>query len=264
MGTELMEKIKKSWNDYICYPKNVIRHPIGSRLFFIENRQIRYEKDNHEYILKIIEGLSLKNKKVLEIGCGVGEDLVQIAKRGAICYGIDLTENAVQLTMKNCEFNNVQAYIEVCDSSKLPYDDSYFDIVYSMGVLHHSPDIETKIAEIYRILKKGGMAIIMLYNKNFFTYQINLLLIRHLLGMKFLSQPFEKTKNDLEYKSCPYTMLYSKKDCRKIFSKFSKIDFQVEYFRKAHLRILGYIIPQSLLTRVGKTIGFHRIIFATK
>ena len=256
------QSIRTSWNNFICFPEGVIKHPLGSKEFFKEHHKIRYGAQPH--ILNLINTMNVRNKKLLEIGCGIGEDMVQFAKRGAICYGIDLTDNAVGLTRDNLEFHKLHAQLQVSNVSQLPYDDSFFDIVYSMGVLHHYPDIENSLSEIYRVLKEGGLAVIMLYNKNFFTYYVNLFIIRHILGLKFLSVSFEHTRNNLEYAGCPYTMLYSKEDCKRLFRAFSKVEFQVDYFGKGHLRALGNLMPQKLFTVLGKRIGFHLTVLATK
>src|SRR5215203_6034511 len=192
--------IKQFWND----------QPVGSN--FIEYQQdksfyekydaFRYHTESH--ILIELDDIDFKNKKTLEIGLGQGADSMQIISRGAIYHGIDLTEESVRRVKERFRlFDKQYANVCVANAEDIPYQESSFDIVYSHGVIHHSPNIEKIVAEIYRVLKPGGKAIIMLYHKNSYNYYISISLLRRaglffLFPFPFLSRPISKITGENE------------------------------------------------------------------
>ena len=104
-------------------------------------------------------------KKVLEIGVGMGADFLRWARAGADAIGIDLTERAVELTRQRLAHEGLTAEVKVADAESLPFPDGHFDIVYSWGVLHHTPDPARALAEAQRVLAPGGQLKIMLYHR---------------------------------------------------------------------------------------------------
>ncbi len=102
---------------------------------------------------------------MLEIGVGLGADHQQFAEAGAVLSGIDLTERAVAHTRRRLQAFNLHSSLAVGDAENLTFSDGSFDIVYSWGVLHHSPNTPKTIAEVWRVLKPGGVAKIMIYSK---------------------------------------------------------------------------------------------------
>ncbi|MGH2568867.1 MAG: class I SAM-dependent methyltransferase, partial [Bacteroidota bacterium] len=107
-----------------------------------------------------------EGKRVLEIGCGLGTDLLQYARGGALVTGIDLTPKSVELAKAHFALRNILLHALVADAENLPFDDNSFDVVYSFGVLHHTPNTEKAFDEAYRVLKPGGTIIVMLYHKH--------------------------------------------------------------------------------------------------
>lgn len=219
-----------------------------------------------------------KDNQVLEIGCGLGLDGMQFAKNGAIYTGIDISPDEIEMAKRYFSLENVggkfiNAPIEKCD-----FSDNSFDLVYSYGVLHHIPQIDKTVEEIYRILKPNGKIIIMVYFKGvnyylrvslwqrlltFFTYPefiykflIDKLpvitqqwLIEHhrnikKLGIKYLfSQNFINSSTD-RY-SAPKSDFYSKNEAKKLFNKF--INFKM-YKRHLPLYLINWLkwMPYSI------------------
>ena len=125
----------------------------------------------------------LNGKKVLEVG-GTGAHSLLFSFNKAEMYATDISENRVE-SAKYWNVRKINTTFRLCDVENLPYQNNYFDIVYSNGVLHHTYDIKKAISEVYRVLKPGGEAIIMLYAKNSFLYFINIYLIKGIiLGYK--------------------------------------------------------------------------------
>lgn len=263
----LKEEIKQSWDGFICYPKGLVEKTqveVGEKVFFETIQMDRYL--NHPYILTLLGGLNCQGKKVLEIGCGAGSDLVHLARKGALVTGIDLSSKSVALARKHCRCFGVKAKLLSADAEHLPFKDNSFGVVYSMGVLHHTPGIQNAISEVYRVLEPGGEAIVMLYHKNFLTYWLKLFLCRWLLTGKFLVNKFERTVNDLEYPGCPWVKLYSKNDALRMFKSagFEDIRLTLYYINQGNIPLIGKLISQSWLSFLARYFGFHLVIRAKK
>ena len=155
------ENVHDFWNNASC----------GEDLY-LQNTGLRgYSKQAQEryrlepFIIPFAGFKESKNKKVLEIGVGLGADHQKFAEAGADLFGVDLTERAVAHTRRRLELYGLTSTLSIGDAENLKFDDASFDQVYSWGVLHHSPKTPKAIDEVYRVLKKGGTASIMIYNK---------------------------------------------------------------------------------------------------
>ena len=124
----------------------------------------RYELEG-DMIFPLARFSESKGLKVLEVGVGLGADHQQFAEAGAELYGIDLTEKAVEHTRKRLAYLGLESNLSVGDAEELDFPDETFDLVYSWGVLHHSPNTHKAISEVYRVLRCGGGARIMIYHK---------------------------------------------------------------------------------------------------
>lgn len=122
----------------------------------------RYELE--PYILDFADFDRARGKRVLEIGVGLGADHQRFAEAGALLHGIDLTARAIENTRRRLELNGLASTLAVGDAENLDFPDRSFDIVYSWGVLHHSPDTPRAIREVLRVLRPGGQARIMIYH----------------------------------------------------------------------------------------------------
>src|SRR6185503_17179971 len=98
---------------------------------------------------------SARGKSVLEIGCGNGADGTMFASNGADYTGVDLTEEAVEATRAHFEALGLNGRFQRENAEHLSFADNTFDVVYSHGVLHHTPHPETAFREVHRVLKPG-------------------------------------------------------------------------------------------------------------
>lgn len=105
-------------------------------------------------------------QRVLEVGCGMGTDLRQFSRAGASVVGVDLTWTAVELARKGFGVFGLFGALVVADAGALPFRDEVFDLVYSHGVVHHTPDPQAAVGEIHRVVKCGGEARVMVYHRN--------------------------------------------------------------------------------------------------
>lgn len=292
-NAQLKDRVRDFWQNHPCGTKFADALP-GSRVFYELVEQHRYEKEWH---IPDAAGFDkAKNLRVLEVGCGLGTDGAQFAKAGADYTGIDLTEAAVNLARRRFELFNLPGAFRVADAEGLDFPDNSFDVVYSHGVLHHTPDTAGAIREIHRVLKPGGRALVMLYHRNSYNYRINISLLRragvHLLrwnsGVKLVhlltgeqEDSLREHARQLRYESNylggqeflnqntdgagnPLARVYSRDEARKLFKDFSNIETRIYFLNKKWLPIVGPILPRSIESRLASRWGWHLWIYATK
>src|SRR6185503_11603511 len=171
----LKERVRAFWQAHPCGTKFGDAE-MGTREFFERVEAHRYAKEWH--IPAAAGFASTRGLRVLEIGCGMGTDGAQFAAAGADYTGIDLTEAAIDLARKKFAIAGLKGEFRVADAEKLDFADESFDVVYSHGVLHHTPDTEGAIKEIHRVLKTGGRAVVMLYHRGSYNYRIGIRVLR--------------------------------------------------------------------------------------
>jgi SAM-dependent methyltransferase len=135
----------------------------GSAAFYAALDAYRLSKNG--YLLASIGFDRWAGRDVLEIGCGAGLDLVRFARGGARLTGVDIAPRALDLARRYCDVAGVDATLFEADGTRLPFGDDRFDLVYCHGVLPFSRDPAAIVAESYRVLRAGGTAIFMVYNR---------------------------------------------------------------------------------------------------
>jgi ubiquinone/menaquinone biosynthesis C-methylase UbiE len=146
------ENVREFWQAEAC----------GER-YGADQDRIRYEFEPE--ILDFADFAGARGKRVLEIGVGMGADFLRWLRAGATATGIDLTERAVEITRERVAQEGFEADVRQADAEELPFDDGSFDIVYSWGVLHHTPDTPKAITEAKRVLAPGGRLKVMMYHR---------------------------------------------------------------------------------------------------
>lgn len=119
--------------------------------------------------------------RVLDVGCGQGIDVARYALAGASVTGIDLTPRHVELARSHAAALGLDVEIVQGDAEMLPFPDAAFDRVSSNGVLHHTPDMPAALREIRRVLRPGGRATVIVYNRRSFHYFIEQFLVSGIL-----------------------------------------------------------------------------------
>lgn len=217
------------------------------------------------------EGLQ---KDVLEIGIGMGADHIEWAKsKPHTLAGIDLTPRAVDHVSKRLKIYSLHSDLRVADAEALPFNEATFDLVYSWGVLHHSPNTPAAINEVHRVLRKDGITRIMIYH--------TASLVGYMLWIRYAlmkGRPFRSMRdiysNHLE---SPGTKAYSVKETRKLFEKFSTVDIRVQlsfgdllegevgqHHRGSLLTFAKKIWPRKIIRTFCKGKGLYLCIEAKK
>jgi len=173
MATEpSLTSVHSFWNTEAC-DAHVVEHAVDDIDFFTRFREQRYRTQWHLPLL--VPFADARGRKVLEIGIGNGADGAMFALNGADYTGADLTEAALEATRRHFEVLGLSGTFRKENAECLGFGDETFDIVYSHGVLHHTPHTQKAIDEVYRVLKPSGRAIIMLYHKHSFNYYVRIM-----------------------------------------------------------------------------------------
>lgn len=168
---EQLKQVEEFWNANLCGHHFVKAH-FPSKDFFEQYSEFRYKKAHH--LNKYIDWKSAKNKDVLEIGLGIGTDAVRWAKYAKTYTGVDLTNESVRATQIHFKLKGLKGNIIQGNAENLQFADNSFELIYSHGVLHHTPNITKAFNEVNRVLKNEGKFILMVYSKNSFNYWIRI------------------------------------------------------------------------------------------
>jgi ubiquinone/menaquinone biosynthesis C-methylase UbiE len=290
----LKDRVRAFWQANPCGTK-FSDAPPGTRLFYERVEEHRYTKEWH--IPLAADFASARGLRVLEIGCGLGTDGAQFAKAGAIYTGIDLTEAAVELARRRFELFDLPGAFRTADAENLDFADNSFDVVYSHGVLHHTPDTERAVREVHRVLRPGGRAVVMLYHRDSYNYRINIRVLRragaHLLkfgpGLKLVhrvtGEPVESLREHAQHlkedagsylspdeflsqhtdgAGNPLARVYSRREARELFKDFARVELATHFLNKRWLPVVGNLLSRSTEKRLASRWGWHLWIYATK
>ena len=293
-NSNLKERVRAFWQANPCGVKFADAAP-GTRHFYELVEAHRYTKEWH--IPAAADFAAARGLKVLEIGCGLGTDGAQFAEAGAVYTGVDLTEAAVELARRRFELFDLPGTFQTADAENLSFPGESFDLVYSHGVLHHTPETGKAIQEIHRVLRPQGRAVVMLYHRGSYNYRINISLLRRAgaqllkweTGIKLVNritgEPLEslreharllKTERESYLKpdeflsqntdgaGNPLARVYSRKEARELFKDFSEVTLKTYFLNKRWLPVIGNVLPRSLESRLASRWGWHLWIYATK
>lgn len=268
MLTEEKLRAREQWSQDPCGAEYEREHELGTREFFDSIERHRYS-EYAPWMPRLMEFDKFGGKRLLEIGCGMGTDLLQFARGGARCTAIDLTPRHIEIARHRFRLYDAKGAFMISDGERLPFHSDSFDVVYSNGVLHHTPDTAGALREVHRVLRPGGVAKIMLYHRNSLNYWLEIVLRRGLLGFEFLrgrsaEDIMSRVVEHSDHDARPLVKVYSRKQTRALFGMFSEVAIDVEQLTRAELRFLSPLISESLFERLRKRIGWNVIVTATK
>src|SRR3954453_9084416 len=178
-------RAREQWGQDPCGAEYDREHELGTREFFDEVERYRYQ-EYAPWMPRLMEFEKFRGARLLEVGCGMGTDLLQFARGGARCTGVDLTPRSVEITRHRFKLYGADGNFMLSDGEHLPFRSESFDVVYSNGVLHHTPDTAGAIREVYRVLRRGGQARVMLYHRGSINYWGQIILRHGLLRGELL------------------------------------------------------------------------------
>ncbi len=259
---------REQWTQDPCGAKYGVKYEFATREFFDEVERHRYQ-EYAPWMPEVMGFDAFKGKRLLEVGCGMGTDLLQFARGGAICTGVDLTPRSVEISSLHFGLYDMRADFVLGDGERLPFADESFDVVYSNGVLHHTPDTAQAVREVHRVLRPGGIARVMLYHRNSLYYWTEIVLHRGILRGHFLRghSPEEIMSRYVEYsehEARPLVKVYSQRQARSLFKPFGEIKTEVEQMIREELRVLRPVVSEKMFRRLRQSCGWNVIITARK
>ena len=250
----LDRQVAAYWDEHV-HDLEIATHPVGTPEFFQELDDYRYDK--LRYLPQLLNFASFKGKSLLEIGCGVGTDLVRFAEAGAVVTGIDISPVALELAGQNFQQHGLEAELINMDGASMDFPPDCFDTVYAHGVVQYAADPASMVQEIYRVLKPGGQAILMVYNK-----------------YSWLNLMSKITGVPLEHEDAPVYRKYSMLEFKRLLQPFHTYSIVPERFPvrtrlhegwKARLFNEGFVGLFNLIPRrLTRPLGWHLIAFASR
>ena len=246
--------VRVYWNDHI-HDLDISTNPPGTREFFADLDQYHFEKLHH--LPRLIDFTAYRGKRVLDVGCGAGTDLVRFARGGALVTGVDLSSSAIALAKANCAQQGLQADLREADGERLPFEDHAFDFVFAHGVVQYTASDQRLVNECHRVLGPGGTAVFQVYNR-----------------VSWLNALSKVMKVPLEHEDAPVLKRYSAAEFRALLGGFSTVRIVEERFPvvsrlhrgwKGALFNTFFVGTFNALPRAWvRRFGWHLLAFCTK
>ncbi len=267
-----VERVKEFWDARPCN----IRHspkPIGTREYFDEVEARKYFVEPH--IPRFAQFERWKGKKVLEIGCGIGTDTINFARHGAYVTAVELSERSLEIGRKRAEVyglsDRIHFYLGNAEelSRFVPVDT--YDLLYSFGVIHHTPHPERVIEQMRYYVQPGSIVKIMVYHR--YAWKVLWILLTYGKGQFWRLAEIVARHSEAQT-GCPITYTFTRREVQNLLEQygFSVTDMQVEHIFP--YRISDYIqyryvkvwyfrwMPQVLFRWLERHFGWHLCVTA--
>ena len=258
-NTKTIEDVYNYWNKRPCNI-NHSNKELCSKEYFEEVTKRKYFVEPH--IKNFASFEKYKDKYVLEIGCGIGTAAQSFIENGAIYYGCDLSDKSIEIAKKRLNIFNLSGTIFTANIEDIEnftnVSNINFDLIYSFGVLHHTPDTEKAIHNIWKMLKPGGEFKLMMYAKQSIKY-------------------FEILDGLDQYEAqngVPIAKVYTNDDIYKLLKDFTNINinqthifpYKVEQYKQYVYEKKDYFknMPIELFNCLEKNLGWHLCISCQK
>lgn len=257
------ESVREFWN----------ADPCGTRYLegqedFEAHARARYTLE--PYIFDFAQFDRARGLRVLEIGVGMGADYLEWLKAGAQATGVDLSSASIARALRRCQLAGFPPDLRVADAEQLPFADNSFDLVYSYGVMHHSPNPAQCVQEARRVLKPGATAKIMLYHHPSITGAMLWLRYGILRGKSLRQSVFDHLES-------PGTKTFTPAEALKLFTGFENVQMRLVFspgdlllhqpsprFQSGAYRLIWKLFPRALVRKFGARWGLFLLITATK
>lgn len=261
--------VEQYWNNRPCN----IRHsnkPVGTREYFDEVAQRKYFVEHH--IPEFAQFDLWKNKNVLEIGCGIGTDSINFARHSANLIATDLSEESLSICQKRFDVYGLTAELHQCNAEKLVHSvrPRPFDLVYSFGVIHHTPNPEEVFKQIKFYMDKTSELRFMVYNKA----SIKVLQMLNESGNKFNSLDEMIAMYSEAQSGCPVTYSYTENEMRVLLNDlgYNVLSVETDHIFKydvSHYVKYEYVIAEpwnhmdaNSFRKLEKSFGWHLLVKA--
>jgi len=265
-----VQQVKDYWNSRPCN----IRHstkPVGTREYFDEVEARKHFVEPH--IPTFAEFERWNGKKVLEIGCGLGTAMINFARSGAQVTAVDLSDESLKLAKQRAEVYDLSDRISFYHGNAeelnqwLPPET--YDLIYSFGVIHHTPHPERVIEQIRSYVKPGSTVKIMVYYR--YSWKVLWILLTYGKGQFWRINELVARYSEAQ-EGCPITYVYSKQEAKELMSGFEILSMEVDHifpyyipdYKQYKYTKVWYFrwMPHFLFRWLEKTLGWHLCVTA--
>lgn len=257
-STVLKAQIQLFWNRQPCGLRKKGAFVEGTKECFENIARDRYEGD--QFMLQFVPFGRLRGQKVLEVGCGIGTDLISFARSGAYVYGMDFSVESLRHASSQLRVYKLPGNLIFADAESLPFFESFFDFAYSWGCLHHTPNPSQAISEMRRVLKPGGKFLVMLYHK------FSLVSLQAYLRYGLWPMPFRHSIDAIlaSHIESPGTKAYTIQQAQDLFCDFEEVRIQ-SVVTRYDLRIArDRFLPFWMQKFIPSSLGWNLIIEGKK
>jgi 2-polyprenyl-3-methyl-5-hydroxy-6-metoxy-1,4-benzoquinol methylase len=267
-----IERVREYWDSRPCN----IRHspkPVGTREYFDEVETRKYFVEPH--ILRFAEFERWRGKRVLEIGCGIGTDTARFARSGANVTAVDLSTRSLEVARQRMEVYGVTDRVRFFsgsaeDLARIVPPEPY-DLIYSFGVIHHTPHPERVLDQIRNYVRPGSTVKVMVYNH--YSWKVFWILLTYGKCQFWRLTELVARYSEAET-GCPVTYSYSRRELRDLMEKHG---FHVKQIQTEHIfpyRIHDYVqyrytkewyfrwLPEPLFHALERMFGWHLCVTA--
>jgi 2-polyprenyl-3-methyl-5-hydroxy-6-metoxy-1,4-benzoquinol methylase len=264
--------VRDYWNSRPCN----IRHsakPVGTREYFDEVEARKYLVEFH--IPEFAEFARWKGKKVLEIGCGIGTDTMNFARAGAQVTAVDLTEKSLDVARQRAKVFGFEDRITFIQANAEKLSESVpvekYDLVYSFGVIHHTPHPENVLEELRKYVKPESTVKIMVYNR--WSWKVFWILLVHGKGQFWKLNRLVADYSEAQT-GCPVTYSYSRTAGKRLLEEHGlqvtgvMVDhifaYEIPEYVQYRYKMVWYYrwMPKSLFRALERLLGWHLCLTA--
>jgi 2-polyprenyl-3-methyl-5-hydroxy-6-metoxy-1,4-benzoquinol methylase len=265
-------KVSEYWNSRPCN----IRHstkPVGTREYYDEVEARKYFVEPH--IPRFAEFDRWKGKKVLEIGCGIGTDTINFARAGAQVTAIDLTEQSLEVARQRAKVFGLEDRIRFLQANAERLSETVpverYDLVYSFGVIHHTPDPSRVLDEIRKYVTAESTVKVMVYNR--WSWKVLWILLAYGKGRIWKLDRLIADYSEAQT-GCPVTYSYSRSEGRQWFENhgFHVTDIMVDHifpyeiaeYVQYRYKVVWYFrwMPKRVFRALERALGWHLCLTA--
>jgi ubiquinone/menaquinone biosynthesis C-methylase UbiE len=266
----ILDKVKEYWDRRPCN----IRHsnaPVGTAQFFCDVEAKKYYVEGH--IFDFADFKKWKGKKILEIGCGLGTETINFARAGAQVTAVDMSDESLEIAKKRAKVFGLDKRITFYQGNAEKLDEiiptQKFDMVWSFGVVHHTPNPENVIKCIKEFMSPSTELRMMVYNK--WSWKVFWILVKYGKGRFWDIDKYVAQNSEAQFGS-PVTYTYSKQSVKKLLEGFNIEEIKIEHifpykipeYKKHKYVFVWYFrcLPTWLFKWLEKRLGWHMCVKA--